>query len=144
MGIIEECLPRIEEIKQDHNAELDELLEGYDIFSKETIEEVQFNQIKESFVEAKNGKITSLQHFIAIEMSEMEKELLEDCRLCELIKTFVGKLLYFYIDHGFYTPFLFMILLPSYNIIFSEFYSFLFSIFSCIVVFFTHFSMHHR
>ena len=144
MGIIEECLPRIDEIHQDHNAELDELLEGYDIFSKETIEEVQFNQRKERNIEANNGKITSLQDFIAIEMNELEKELLEDCRLCELIKTFLAKLLYFYIDYGFYTPFLFMILLPSYNVIFSEFYSLLFSIFSCLGVFFTHFSMHHR
>ena len=144
MGIIEECLSRIDEIHQDHNTELDELLDGYDIFSKETIEEVQLNQIKERFVETKNGKITSLQNFVAIEMNEMEKELLEDCRLCELIKTFSGKLLYFYIDYAFYIPLLFMILLPSFNIIFSEFYSFLFSIFSCIIVFFTHFSMHHR
>merc|ERR1719367_1203555 len=62
-------------------------------------------------MEAKNGKITSLQDFIAIEMNELEKELVGDCRLFELIKTFFGKLLYFYIDHGFYTPFIFMILL---------------------------------
>ena len=151
MGIMEECCPRIEEIHTDHNNnknELEELLEGYNIFSKETIEEVQLNQMKENSTGTKSVKLpTSLQHFITIEMSEFEKELLEECRIYELIKTYLGRLLYFYIEYGFYIPFLFMILLPSYNIIFSEFHSLVLSIFSCIVVFFTHFSMtqmHHR
>ena len=143
---MEECCPRIEEIHTNHNNnknELEELLEGYNIFSKETIEEVQLNQMEENSTGTKSAKVTtSLQHFITIEMNEFEKELLEECRIYELIKTYLGRLLYFYIEYGFYIPFLFMILLPSYNIIFSEFHSLLLSIFSCIVVFFTHFSMH--
>merc|ERR1712126_178427 len=87
-------------------------------------------------------KEQNLQEFIVDKLIKLERIVERDFKLYRLTKSSIIKLLKFYLNHGFYTPILFILLVLIFSNLLDDCSSMILSAVACTLVFVIHFIKH--